>query len=211
MIIDPTLLTAQQWNTYLAHGIRQFIKKNTAIYHQGDVGEGIFWVEKGLVKIKTYSIQGDVKNINIIGPGEIFGELALIQAPSIATAITMEDTVVYYFTVDKVKTLFSDFNMPIMMVLNSLLVKMRELVESNFHSSAEQQIAHALLKLSAHSQERKIEMKQKDLSEHTGLTRMTLNTVLKKWKKLEIIDIQNKIITIKNESALDAYSRINGL
>ncbi|WP_176220752.1 Crp/Fnr family transcriptional regulator [Cohnella massiliensis] len=208
-MIDIAKLEAQRTDL-MSRGTRQFRKKNSVIYHQGGVGDGVYWVEKGLVKIKTCSVQGDVKNINIIGPGECFGELALIQAPSIATAIALEDSVLYFLTVEKVRSLFSDFDSS-MTILHSLLTKMRGLVETAFHTSAEQQIAHALLQLSEHSQERKIAMKQKDLAEHTGLTRMTINTVLKKWKTADIIDIQNKIITIKNAEALDLYSRSNGL
>jgi len=194
----------------MSRGTRQFRKKNTVIYHQGEVGDGVYWVERGLIKIKTCSAQGDVRNINIIGPGECFGELALIGAPSIATAIAIEDSVVYFLTVDKVRALFSDFDAS-MTILHSLLTKMRGLVETAFHTSAEQQIAYALLQISEHTQDKKITMKQKDLAEHTGLTRMTINTVLKKWKSSDIIDIENKMITIKNAAALDEYSKRNGL
>jgi len=209
MLTEAIQTDTQKWNRFLEHGQRIFKKRDSVIYHQGEMLDGVYWVEKGLVKIKTCSNQGDVKSINMIGSGNFFGEFALISAPSITTAITFEDTVFYYFPVQEIKSLFKDFDESITIILNSLLHKMAKMTETSFISTAEQQIAYTLLELSEHYPDRRIVIKQKELSEQTGLTRMTLNKVLKKWIHSGIIETENKIITIVNERALDEFSKIN--
>jgi len=209
MIKEVIQNDTQSWERFLSHGQRLFKKRESVIYHQGELLEGIYWVETGLVKIKTCSNQGEVKNINMIGPGNFFGELALIHTPSITTAITFEDTVYYYFSVNEIRLLFKDFDESIMIILNSLLHKMAKMTETSFLSTAEQQIAYTLLELSEHYHDRRIVIKQTELSEQTGLTRMTLNKVLKKWIQSDIIETGNKVIKIKNERALSVYSKMD--
>ncbi|KAA9032374.1 Crp/Fnr family transcriptional regulator [Niallia endozanthoxylica] len=211
MITEFIQTNSLKWDRFLSHGKRIFLKKDSTIYNQGDMLDGVYWVEKGLVQIKSSSNQGNVKNINMIGSGNFFGEFALINAPAITTAITLEDSVVYYFTVQDIKSLFRDFDESIMIILNSLLHKMAKMTETSFLETAEQQIAYTLLELSEHYHDHRIAIKQKELSEHTGLTRMTLNKVLKKWNHSGIIETENKVITIKNKRALDGYSRMNAI
>lgn len=209
MITDTIKLDPNQWEMFLSRGTRQFKQMNSIIYHQGELVEGVYWIEKGLIKITTCSNQGDMKSINIIGPRNFFGELALINEPSITTAVTLKDSVIYFFTVNEIKSLFKDFDESIMIILSSLLQKMIKMAETRFLTTAEQQIAYTLLELSQHYPNRRIHITQKELAEHTGLTRMTLNKILKKWTSSGIIETENKVITIKNANALDVYSRTN--
>jgi CRP-like cAMP-binding protein len=192
-------------------GERKFVPKNTVIYNQGDIIKGFYCVEKGLVKIKTCTILGDEKNINFIGPGQMFGELSLIQEPSISTSVTVEDAVIYFFTVKRFKELVHQPDEPLMFIFTSILKKMCVLVEQTFLSTAEQQIAYALLQLSESSKNEKIYVKQKDLAEFSGLTRITVNKVLKTWKESGIIDTQNKLIHLKNKEMLISFAKQNTL
>lgn len=209
MITDLIKLDANQWNMFLSRGTRLFKQKNSVIYRQGELSEGIYFVEEGLVKATASSNQGDIKSINFIGPGGFFGEFSLINAPSITSAITLKNTILYFFTVNEIRSLFKDFDESIMIILTSLMQKMSKMAETSFHSSAEQQIAYTLVELSQHYPDRRIVIKQKDLAEHTGLTRMTLNKVLKKWTQKGIIETENKVIKIKNLEALYYYRGMN--
>jgi CRP-like cAMP-binding protein len=195
------------WDGFKQFGERKFVAKQTVIYNQGDITKGFYCVDKGLIKIKTCTNIGEEKNINFIGPGQMFGELSLIQEPSISTAISAEDSVIYYFTLQRFKELQQQSDKPLMLIFSSMLKKMSVLVEQSFHSTAEQQIAHALLQLCESSGNEKIYMKQKDLAEFSGLTRVTINKVLKSWKEKGIIETENKLIHIKNKEILATFSQ----
>jgi CRP/FNR family cyclic AMP-dependent transcriptional regulator len=65
------------------------------LFHQGDPGAAIYIVETGRVRIYVPTEEGQEISVILYGPGETFGEMALLEsAPRSATAEAMEDTVV---------------------------------------------------------------------------------------------------------------------
>ncbi len=68
----------------------------TGIFKEGDPGDGVYFVKDGLVEISN--LVGDNRRVlSQLGPGEIFGEMAVIEhRPRSATATAARDTDVYY-------------------------------------------------------------------------------------------------------------------
>ena len=73
--------------------IRRFRKAET-IFHQGDPGDALFIVASGSVKVVLPSDEGaESAIVAILGPGEFFGELAILDgAPHSATIVAIEPT-----------------------------------------------------------------------------------------------------------------------
>jgi len=64
------------------------------IFHKGVVGRSLYIIESGRVRIFLLSESGQELSLNIYGPGDVFGELALLDGlPRSAGAVTMEKTV----------------------------------------------------------------------------------------------------------------------
>lgn len=72
-------------------------RKGETIFHLGDAGDSLYVIESGSVKIVLPSPGGeDEAIIATIGPGDFFGELALLDgADRSATAIAHEATVIH--------------------------------------------------------------------------------------------------------------------
>jgi signal transduction histidine kinase len=65
------------------------------IFHEGAPGDGVYFVKSGLVEISVGSGAGRV--FSRLGPGEIFGEMAIIEhRPRSATALAAQPTEVYF-------------------------------------------------------------------------------------------------------------------
>ena len=66
------------------------------IFHEDDPGNGVYFVKDGLVEIS--SLVGNQRHVfSQLGPGEIFGEMAMIEhRPRSATATAVKDTDVYF-------------------------------------------------------------------------------------------------------------------
>jgi CRP-like cAMP-binding protein len=73
--------------------IRRFRRAET-IFHQGDPGDALFVLASGSVKVVLPSDEGaEPAIVAILGPGEFFGELAILDgAPHSATIVAVEPT-----------------------------------------------------------------------------------------------------------------------
>jgi len=67
------------------------------IFREGDPGDGVFFVKDGLVEISSLVGAGARRVFSQLGPGEIFGEMAVIEhRPRSATATALAVTEVYF-------------------------------------------------------------------------------------------------------------------
>src|SRR5438045_4482993 len=48
--------------------------KGTAIFSQGDTADGVFYIQKGKVKISVVSVHGKEATVAVLGAGEFVGE-----------------------------------------------------------------------------------------------------------------------------------------
>jgi CRP-like cAMP-binding protein len=68
------------------------VPKGSLIFRQGDSGDQMFLIGDGRVRLFLES-EGYQKEVGVLGPGDFFGELALLRdAPRSATAEAVEDT-----------------------------------------------------------------------------------------------------------------------
>jgi CRP/FNR family transcriptional regulator, cyclic AMP receptor protein len=66
---------------------------NVSVFFQGDPSDSLYIVLKGSVKVTQASEDGHEKILDILGPDEIFGELAMLDGhPRSATVTTCEST-----------------------------------------------------------------------------------------------------------------------
>jgi len=73
--------------------VRRF-RRGETIFHQGDPGDALFVLDRGSVKVVLPSDEGaEPAIVAILGPGEFFGELAILDgAPHSATIVAVEPT-----------------------------------------------------------------------------------------------------------------------
>ncbi len=76
------------------------------IFRQGDPGDGVYIVRDGLVEIAHFVDGKEHRVFSRLGPGEIFGEMAVIEnLPRSATAIAARDARVYFIPRDEMLAL----------------------------------------------------------------------------------------------------------
>ena len=71
--------------------VRQF-PKQTVLINEGDVGDSLYIILSGRVKVYASNEAGREVVINFCGPGEYVGEMSLYGAPRSASVITVEPT-----------------------------------------------------------------------------------------------------------------------
>ena len=74
------------------HGVRRTFRRGEALFSQGDVGERVFLVEDGWVTIRSSSPDGAEMILNVRGPGELLGEMSILdRAPRSAAAVAVDE------------------------------------------------------------------------------------------------------------------------
>jgi MinD-like ATPase involved in chromosome partitioning or flagellar assembly len=72
---------------------------NHVIFHEGDVGDAVYIVIDGKVKVVKKQDEGDERTLAVFRDGDFFGEMAVIEEqPRTATAVVLEDCVLYKIT-----------------------------------------------------------------------------------------------------------------
>jgi CRP-like cAMP-binding protein len=196
------------WGPYSKFGERIFVKRNAIIYHQGTTGNGFYHLHKGLIKIITSSAKGGKRILDVEGPGHVFGEQAIDKQPYFSTAIAAKDSVLYYFSCERFHELILSDPDLLKLFMNSAIQKIRILTEGIMLKTitSEQQIALTLLKMSRVCKNYKIYLTQQELANYTGLTRITVYKVLKKWKEEELIDVVDRMFIIKQPDTLQQHA-----
>lgn len=69
------------------------IPKKHIVVHEGEPGDAMYVILNGLVKIVYYTPEGREVVLSLLGGGEFFGEMALLdKEPRSATVMTLEDS-----------------------------------------------------------------------------------------------------------------------
>jgi CRP-like cAMP-binding protein len=99
-MVDPAVLAqisllaelTDAERTALAPGLRRRrYARGQVIFVTGDPGTGLYLVERGRVKLLRASAEGRELVLRVAGPGEVFGELALLDdEPRSADAVALE-------------------------------------------------------------------------------------------------------------------------
>lgn len=73
-------------------GKTTLVEQDTMLFSEGEMGKEIFVVLSGSVKLMRI-VRGEEFIIDVLGPGELFGEMAFIEdAPRMGTAVTTQDS-----------------------------------------------------------------------------------------------------------------------
>src|SRR5262249_10602642 len=72
--------------------VAKSVKQTTVIFSKGDPGSVLFAIHKGTVKISVPSTAGHDAVFNLLGAGDMFGEIALLDGrPRTADAVALTD------------------------------------------------------------------------------------------------------------------------
>src|SRR5690349_7074738 len=79
----------------------QSFRDGQEIFKEGDAGDGVYVVKDGLVELSAVVGQNSRQVFSLVAPGEMFGEVAVIDdKPRSESALAKQNTVVYFISRD---------------------------------------------------------------------------------------------------------------
>jgi CRP/FNR family transcriptional regulator, cyclic AMP receptor protein len=193
------------------------LKNGQVIFQKGDPGASLMAVLHGRVKIGAYSEDGKEIILNIVEPGQIFGEIALLDGKErTADATAMGPTTL--LVLDRRDFIpFLERNPKIAVRLIEVLCervrRTSEMVESVAFLEYSARLAKLLLRLAEnYGQESEdgvrinLRISQQDLGNLIASTRESVNRQLNAWAEQGIIELERGQITILDSDTLEDLS-----
>jgi CRP/FNR family cyclic AMP-dependent transcriptional regulator len=187
----------------------------TPIFSKGDEGRGLLAVMSGLVKISAPAEDGREVVLNRIGPGEVFGEVALLDGlPRTADATALEPSdLLVLDRRDFVQLLLEEPSIAVRLLetVSRRLRRTSEQVESLSFEPAAARLAATLFELArrqgtAAATRPLIVITQKELGQLIGLSRESTNKHLRDWAEAGWISLERGGCRVLEPSALRALS-----
>ena len=185
------------------------------IFREGDPGEVLYLVQSGQVRIYVHGTGTGIEtSVFLCGrPGEIFGELAIVDGlPRSATATAMEETVVYTLSREAFQRHMRRVPQLALNFMKLLSVRVRyntKQVKSLALMTVSSRLARLLLKLAQDygvvqtaGVRINTNLKQSDLASLIGATRESTNKVLRIFRKEELICNDEGDIVVLDPEAL---------
>lgn len=207
---------AEDARRVLAAAKRRTFARNEVLFHEGDPADTIHLIGKGRVAARITTPQGHMATLEVIGPGDFVGELALLRTDSIrsATVIALEPTE----TISIRKTDFDELRRQhpsVTDVLIQILAKRvrdlsGQLVEALF-VAADVRVLRRLLALGTVYGDTQspvvVPLTQEDLAGLAGTTRATVNRVLRAEQQRGTVQLGRGKITVVDPGALARRAR----
>jgi DNA-binding response OmpR family regulator len=187
--------------------VRTFSKKE-ALYEEGDNPSTVYLVNKG--KIKTWKMSGDGKEFitGIVGQGEYFGYVALLEGTNhVDSATALEDTEVALIpNQDFLSLVYSNNEVSarfIKMLANDIREKEERLLGLAFNS-VRSRVADALISLQKKNEATgSIRISRDDLASIVGTSTESLIRTLSDFKQEKIIETDGREIRVVNLKGLE--------
>jgi CRP/FNR family transcriptional regulator, cyclic AMP receptor protein len=187
-------------------------RKGQIVFSQGEVGDAVFYIQKGKAKVTVVSEQGKEAVVAILGADEFFGEGCLAgQVQRISTVTAMTDAgIVRLEKAAIVRVIHEEPAFSEMFIAHLLGRTIRveaDLVDQLFNSS-EKRLARMLLLLANFGKETKPEpiiakISQETLAEMIGTTRSRVSFFMNKFRKLGFIEYNGGI-----ENGIEVHSSL---
>jgi CRP-like cAMP-binding protein len=211
-------LTEAERRRLLASAQRRRFAKGDIVFHEGDLGEVLHLIESGRFATRMTAPSGEVVTIGILGPGDFFGERALMDASARRTATVT--ALVAGETLSIGRSQFEELRQADPSV-DRFLVELfalqstrlsEELVEA-LHVPAELRVLRRLLAAARtwgtrQSPAAVVPMTQEDLASLAGTTRQTVNQVLRDAESVGLLVTSRGRIEILDPEGLATRARV---
>lgn len=197
---------------------RQYTVGQT-LFHMGDEGGSLHFIERGRVKITIPSSSGDELILSILGAGDLLGELSLFdRKPRSATVQALEETETLCLHREDLLALMRNHLEVVEKILEVLARRIRDtdmLLADKHFLDISARLAKKILDLGDAFGIREggqvrigAKITQKDLGSMIGATRESINKQLKSLRDQGLVRISGGTIEILNRERLAQKARI---
>ncbi|MBI2912544.1 MAG: Crp/Fnr family transcriptional regulator [Chloroflexi bacterium] len=196
---------------------RRRYARGQTILHKDEPGRSLFLIEEGSVRLYLPGMQGGDLTLAILGAGDFFGELALLDGgPRSASAVTAAETVMLTLDHEDFTTLIQSRPQSATAVLAALAKRLREADEMASDLAFLDVAGRLAKKLLELAQSRGVPrergtlldlpLTQEHLASMVGVTRESVNRQLAVFRRLGLVGNEGRRFVLLDPEGLRRYT-----
>jgi CRP/FNR family cyclic AMP-dependent transcriptional regulator len=202
---------------FLALARRRTFDRDEVVFHHGDVADAVHLIARGRFALRIFSPVGQSAMLDVRGPGETFGELALVGSGMrrLVTVSALEPAETRAVAGNAFRELMGQHPELKDVLVKSLVERLRfadEHVIASRFLDADARVRWALLKLAPiyrSGDEVVVPLTQESLAELAGTARGTVNRVLREEHERGVVALERGRVRILAPELL--ATRVRGL
>ena len=178
---------------------RRRFARNEVVFHRDDLGDSLHLIQKGRFSVQVMTPVGDAATIAVRGPGESFGEMALLadEPRRSATVTALEDAetfAVYRPEFEQLRARRPDIDRLLFRFLVAEVRMLNERLLEALYLPVDKRVRRRLVELASlygtGSGETTIALTQEAIAELAGGNRTTVNQILRDEEKRGTIALE---------------------
>jgi CRP/FNR family cyclic AMP-dependent transcriptional regulator len=180
------------------------------LFRKGDPGNALFGIRRGQIRIETGTSGGRRLTLNFMGPGDLFGEVALLDGESRTAAATAGEPTELFVLRREDFLAYLEREPKVAIKLIRLLCRQirwqSERMEEGMLQPLPVRLARRLCALASDFGS-EVHISQEQLGIFVGAARESVNRQLQLWRRDGILDLQRNRILLRNMTKLAAVAR----
>jgi CRP-like cAMP-binding protein len=197
----------------LAATRRRRFARREVLFHEGDPGDTVHLLDRGRVAVRITTPQGDVATLRVRGPGEVIGELALLDpsARRTATVVALERTETLTLHHDQFVELrhrYPSVDAFLVGVLAEEVRRLSGLLVEALHVPADTRVLRRLSALADAYRDPEadgppeVPLTQEDLASLAGTSRATVNRVVGEAEAAGLVEVRRGRVIVLDPKGL---------
>ena len=195
---------------------RRSFRKGETLFHEGDPGDSLHLIERGRVAVRPCTPGGDVVTLAILGPGQAFGEGALLspdarRTASVVALESVETRVLQRRDLDELRASHPSIDRFLIDVLAGQVRRLSQRVLEALYDPADRRVVRRLAELAdlydVGASPIVVGLRQDDLATIAGTTRSTTNRVLQQLAHEGVVRIGRGNVEILDRPGLRKRAR----
>ncbi len=201
--------------TGAVRGVERVFRKGEVVFHEGDLGDTLHLIVKGLFAVRTATSTGRHLIISVLGPGDVVGEFAVFSSKGKRTSEVSTVVAGKTVTVDRVQLKKALYTRP--ELVEDLLATIIGKAESTqqrlvdlLSIPADLRVLRAVLLLDEIDRpDAAIPVTQNDLANFAATTRPTANRVLREESKRGTLELLRGRVTVLDRQRLAHRAQVD--
>ena len=190
-------------------GVTRTVAAGATLFQKGDPADALYAVRRGEIRIAARTGDGRELTLNVLGSGEVFGEVALLDGRArTADALASEPTDLFVIRRRDVLDMLAAEPPVALAVIELLCARVRwlsaRMEETNF-LPLPARLARRLASL-ADDYGHRIGVTQDELAVFVNASREAVNRQLQAWRRQGVLDLTRGAVHLRDRDALGALA-----